>query len=84
VGVHDADYKKVKKLLNVPEDEPIFIVRGQDDLACAIVTRYENMARQIEDPNLKPAAEWYDNMADMINEFANFRNNHPDRIKIPD
>lgn len=84
MGVHDADYKKIKKLLGVPEDEPIFVLRGQDDLAAATVARYRNMASGIEDPDKVPSEQWLMQMEGTVREFTTFRANNPDRIKIPD
>jgi hypothetical protein len=82
MSVHSADYKKIKKLLDVPEDEPIFIIRGQDDLAAAIVTRYANMANGIEDDKVRPSDEWFDQMNGVVSEFLRFRNENT--TKIPD
>lgn len=84
MSVHSADYKKVKKLLGVPEEEPIFIIRGQDDLGMAIVTRYLNMAQSIESADKMPNQEWLDHMSEIIAEFGQFRIEYPERIKIAD
>jgi hypothetical protein len=42
MGVHDVDAtQECKKLLGIPEDEPIFILRAQDILYPAILGVYE-------------------------------------------
>lgn len=84
MGVHDANYKKIKKELSISEDEPIFVLRGQDDLAAAIVARYKNMAASIEDPDKQPSDEWFSQMESVCRDFNSFRNNNPDRVKVPD
>lgn len=84
MSVHDADYKKIKKLLGIPEDEPIFVLRAQDDLAAHTVLRYTLTAHGIEDPAKVPSAEWFDGMDSVGQEFMAFRNDNPDRIKVPD
>ena len=84
MSVHDANYKKIKKELGVPEDEPIFILRGKDDLAAAIVARYKNMAAQIEDEDKQPSDEWFSQMESVCRDFNDFRNSHPELMKVPD
>lgn len=84
MSVHDANYKKVKKELGIPEDEPIFVIRGKDDLALHAVVSYANVARQIEDPAVRPDDEWFDHLDEIASHFANFRNANPDRMKVPD
>lgn len=87
MGVHDAtdtEYKKVKKLLGIPEDEPIFVLRAQDDLAVHTLARYRNDAATIEDANKRPNQEWMDQMDGVIQTFGGWRNANPDKIKVPD
>lgn len=84
MGVHDANYAVIKKKLGVPEDEPIFVIRGQDDLALHTLTRYRNTASVIEAGAVRPSDEWFANIDAVINEFASFRNDNPDKIKVPD
>lgn len=45
MGVHaDAGtYKQVKALLEIPEDEPIFIFRAQDELCGLVISYYHSM-----------------------------------------
>jgi hypothetical protein len=44
MGVQDGNYKQVRKALGIPEDEPVFVIRAQDELAVPIIARYRNMA----------------------------------------
>jgi hypothetical protein len=85
MGVHNTPevYAEVKRLLGIPEDEPIFILRGQDDLAMHTVTRYRNTADSIEDNSVKPDQDWLDGMDGVIAKFAEFRNANPDRMHVP-
>ena len=88
----DAKYGTVY-LENPPESalpvengksEPVFIIRGQDDLAAAIVTRYLNMADQIEDESVRPSREWFRNMEQVVNDFNSYRQQNADKIKVAD
>lgn len=83
MGVHDGDYTKAKKALGIPEDEPIFVIRGKDDLALHAVVSYANVAKQIEDPNVAPSSEWFEQLEGVAKAFANFRNANPDRMQVP-
>lgn len=65
-------------------DEPVFILRAQDDLAVAIITRYRNMAGQIEDPSLRPSDDWFAGVDAVIADFMAFRNENADKVKVPD
>lgn len=41
MGVHDIDkYAEIKRLLDIPEDEPIFIFRAQDMLMPDVIYDY--------------------------------------------
>lgn len=74
MSVHDADYKKVKKLLGVPEEEPIFVIRGQDEDAMATLARYRNFREgHIDEP---VSDEWMAEMDAVQAEFAAFREAH--------
>lgn len=84
MSVHDADYRKIKKLLGIPEDEPIFIIRAKDDLGMAIVTRYRNMAASIEDSKVVPYSSWFESMDNVIDEFGQYRIEHSELVRVPD
>jgi hypothetical protein len=84
VSVHDANYRKLKKELGIPEDEPIFILRAKDRLALPVITRYTNSARQIESAKVRPSDEWFEQMGEVERQFADFASAHPSQMKIPD
>lgn len=47
MGVHKAEaYAEVKRLLGIPEDEPIFILRAQDRLAEDAIVYYAHEYRR--------------------------------------
>lgn len=81
MGVHDADYDKIKKLLGVPKDEPIIVFRAQDKHVEPLLARYEV---QVDGQSNRPSQEWFDGLAEKRAEFAEFREQHPDRMKTPD
>lgn len=68
----------------VPDDEPVFILRAQDDLALHTITRYRNTASSIEDDSARPNDEWFAGLDQVIEDFGAFRNANPDKIKVPD
>lgn len=86
MGVHaDADtYSEVKELLGIPEEEPVFILRAQDDMALHILVTYQNVHRSIEDQNVRPNQEWFDGMERVVQRFANFRTMNPEKMKVAD
>lgn len=44
MGVHnEAVYPEVKRLLGIPEDEPIFIIRAQDVLSADAIEGYREL-----------------------------------------
>jgi len=59
----------------IPNDEPIMIFRGQDDLAAQVIAYYENLVATGEH---KAAVE------SRIHDFNKFKRDHPERVKMPD
>jgi hypothetical protein len=62
-------------------DEPVFILRAQDSFAMAILSRYENMARQVETGEVSP--EFLEKLEEARAAFDQWRAENPDKIKIP-
>jgi hypothetical protein len=83
MSVHDVNYSKLKKLIGIPDDEPIFILRAKDDLAAATIARYRNMADRIESDK-RPNQEWFENVDGVVSAFGEFRASHPDLVRVPD
>jgi hypothetical protein len=81
----DAKYGKVK-LQNTPQsalddiEEPVFVIRGQDDLALHAITRYRNALAGVKDIDAEKVAA----LDGVIGRFAQFREEHADRIKVTD
>jgi len=59
----------------VPDDEPLFILRAQDQNALAVIMAYHAICT-----NLDHKAEIINSMKD----FKQFRDEHPERMKEPD
>lgn len=79
----DNKYGQVS-IPGVPDDEPVFILRAQDDLALHTITRYRNTASQIEDKEKLPSNEWFAALDSVIADFGQWRQDNPDKMKIPD
>jgi hypothetical protein len=80
MGVHkDEAYPKIKELLGIPVDEPIFILRAQDKLSIPMIARYQIMANQIDDG---PDDAWHRNIDDIVQAFTVWQNEHT--TKVPD
>ena len=84
--LRDAKYGKVK-LQHAPEsaedpdiEEPVFVLRGQDDLALHVITRYRNDFAGIKDIPY----ERVEALDGVIAKFAEFRQEHADRLKVAD
>jgi hypothetical protein len=81
MGVHDdKQYHKIKELLGIPADEPIFILRAQDGFSTRNIARYLNdvMMLAVE----APSADWKKNIEEIIQAFADWQHAHT--TKTPD
>lgn len=80
-GKYEArDGQIVKKTTGepIPEDEPIFILRGRDRLAFYAISRYRDLAH---DDGCSPYH--MKGVADALQAFAEYRATHEDRMKQP-
>lgn len=59
----------------IPAEEPVMVFRGRDIHALNVINHYHNLC---EDDEHKIAVE------KRFNEFLEFSNNHPERMKEPD
>lgn len=94
MGVHDTDkYPAIKSLLGIPEDEPIFILRGQDALAADTIHHYvilNGVARRGAEVNRRepypnpeiPQHVWQQEMESVIDAFEDWSNSHT--VKLAD
>jgi hypothetical protein len=87
VSVHQTErYKQIKGILGIPEDEPIFILRGQDKLAAGAIESYEDDADRKDgrEEGFSPTQEWFAQIDGHANEFRLFASGNPERMKFPD
>jgi hypothetical protein len=86
MGVHDTQhYASVKKLLEIPASEPIFILRAQDRLSVEMIEHYRRFytQRMMMDQQM-PDAQFTADLDECISEFIDWQQRHPDDIKLPD
>jgi len=62
----------------IPEDEPLFLLRGRDILALNLLHHYKSISisSDCNDYHFKKLDE-------TIKEFKAFKNEHPERMKMP-
>lgn len=63
----------------VPEDEPVFVIRGADAMACPLLSAYYERctAGGAEAEHLASVEAEY-------TRFADWQEAHPERVKVPD
>ncbi len=59
----------------IPDDEPIFILRGKDLKAAKALRAYHMTCENVEHRKV---------VAQRIEDFERFAQEHPDRMKLPD
>lgn len=88
MGVRDVDkYGEIKDLLGIPSDEPIFIIRGQDMLACPVIETYRttyNVIAKTEEVEYEVRRHFSDHLLSVLSEFHRFEVRRPSAMKIPD
>jgi hypothetical protein len=86
MGVHDvANTSKAKKLLGIPVDEPVFIIRAQDQFSVPALARYRNLADEVEEQGGKrPKAAWFSDLDTTQSDFIRWQAENSDRVKVPD
>jgi hypothetical protein len=80
VGVHSTQvYPQIKELLQIPHDEPIFILRAQDQTSVDTLDHYisENETEG-NDPS------WLEEMRKVANEFEDWQIKNSRKIKRAD
>jgi hypothetical protein len=81
MGVHNAEaYPKIKELLGIPEDEPIFILRAQDGFSTRNIARYTNDVMLLAEK--APDLEWKNHMEEIMQTFSDWQHTHT--TKTPD
>jgi hypothetical protein len=80
MGVHNtSQYREIKRLLEIPDSEPIFIIRGQDILAHPTLEAYEGLA---EDNDRSP--EFLADLRQVRSDFETWHMENKDSMKMPD
>lgn len=80
MSVHDIQhYPEIKRLLGIPEDEPIFILRAQDEVSLDTVEAYIDMS---EKPGNDPT--FMQNLRQVADEFNHWQVEHSDKVKQAD
>lgn len=78
--VHNVDaYPEIKRLLDIPKDEPIFILRAKDITSLATLINYEDHCY-----TASATREFLDSIGEVVKEFSVWRAMNDDKIKIPD
>lgn len=79
-------YSHIKQLLDIPQDEPIFILRAQDKFSVETIKSYRKRVQDGTRPNLRHLnwQNWFMNMGSVINDFLNWQRDHKDKVKVPD
>jgi hypothetical protein len=77
---YDGKYGQVStERKEIPEDEPVIVIRAQDALACPLITAYFDLcARRGVGPEHQAAVE------QTYTVFADWQEAHPDLVKVPD
>jgi hypothetical protein len=65
--------------IDIPEDEPIFILRGQDLAAADTIAVYAEACRSLSAP-----AAHIEAAENIAARFIRWAAEHPDRMKVPD
>lgn len=77
---YDAKYGKITtERESIPADEPVFMIRARDATAMYVLGTYLDNCTKIGSP-----LEHLHMVLDTVEEFRNWRAEHPELIKIPD
>lgn len=74
----DGKYGKLD-IPGIPDDEPVFIIRGQDKAAVDAIISYGDHAGVQGATN-----EFCDSVTRRSDEFAEWQESHLDAVKVPD
>lgn len=87
MGVHQPQevFLKIKELLGIPPNEPIFIMRAQDKFTTDSIVHYrQNVHDGVIELGSETLPMWEAEMGSIISDFRNFQRDHPDDVKVPD
>lgn len=90
MGVHAVEkYDEVRSALGIPEGEPLFIIRAQDELSIDALAQYRrNYTQSAMLTNGEVALDEIDRfnreMDVLIAQFHRWQQDHPESVKFPD
>ena len=86
MGIHQSEevYSKIKELLDIPDDEPIFIFRAQDQFSVPTLADYLNNVVEGTDNADNNMSDWFQSMREVGNEFLTWQRSNEDKVKVPD
>lgn len=69
-----------------PSDEPVFVLRGQDNFAVATLERYVELCRSGNPgiPQVISSAEHQNEAIRALEGFREFQRDNAERVKVPD
>ena len=77
-------YSEIKELLDIPIDEPIFIIRAQDKLSIEAITLYRTIVNNSLPIGDEKALTWEAEIGSIRNDFVNWQRDNRDKVKVPD
>lgn len=86
MGVHDVEhYAAIRRILEIPAGEPIFIIRAQDRLSVSIIEEYRRHYTQMMliDHQI-PEGRFTANLDETISEFIDWQQRNSGYVKFPD
>lgn len=76
------DYNRIQDPLGIiPDNEPVFLLRGQDALTIPVMTRYCELLQQYEVNNKLQLIE---QVQDHIRKIYSFQRSESGKVKLPD
>lgn len=88
MGVHNVEvYPEIKKLLEMPGDEGLFIIRFKDMLGPAAVAAYRalyNVAAGVTTVDRQTQRHFTDHLEAVEREALRYQVKYPSRVKFPD
>lgn len=86
MGVHDKEkYPEIKRLLGIPDGEPIFILRAQDDLSGHNILDYHvRYLRRCRARQVKPDPDFVSDLEEILRDFDSWQSSNTSKVKFPD
>ncbi len=80
MGVHNLhNYAEIKKLLGIPEQEPIFILRAQDGLSRIALSAYADIVSKSG-----CSMEFEEGIYQVDDAFLDWQQQNNETVKLPD